>query len=52
MIRIGEVRVETRRANFAKSHYERQKNDYEVKSKLSRVRARNLLEIEIDSTAL
>ena len=30
----------------------RQKNDYEVKSKLSRVRARNLLEIEFDLTAL
>ena len=29
-----------------------QKNDYEVKSKLSRVRARNLLEIEFDLTAL
>ena len=30
----------------------RQKNDYKVKSKLSRVRARNLLEIEFDLTAL
>ena len=30
----------------------RQKNDYEVKSKSSRVRARNLLEIEFDLTAL
>ena len=28
------------------------KNDYEVKSKLSRVRATNLLEIEVDLTAL
>ena len=29
----------------------RQKNDYEVKSKLSRVRARNVLDIEFDLTA-